>query len=196
MRLLFLIKRGCVMMGQQFSEIKEKHKAFIEQQKLFFVGSATADSRINVSPKGMDSFHVLDGNRVAWLNVTGSGNETAAHVQVCPRMTIMFAAFEGNPIILRLYGQAKVLHQNDDEWHVLRALFPDIPGARQIFDVVIDLVQTSCGMGVPLFDYAGDRTLLNEWADKQGDEGLKRYWEKKNQQSLDGIRTNILEKNT
>lgn len=181
-------------MGQRFNEIQEKHRLFIEQQKLFFVGTATANSRVNISPKGMDSLRVIDQNRVAWLNVTGSGNETAAHVQEQSRMTLMFVAFEGNPLILRLYGNAKVIHQGDTEWEELFALFPAIPGARQIFDVQIDLVQSSCGMAVPFFDYVEERTLLSDWAHKQGEHGLREYWKKKNQLTLDGEPTHILAK--
>lgn len=181
-------------MGQRFNEIQEKHRLFIEQQKLFFVGTATADSRINISPKGMDSLRVIDQNRVVWLNVTGSGNETAAHVQEQSRMTLMFLAFEGNPLILRLYGNAKAIHQGDAEWTKLFALFPAIPGARQIFDVQIDLVQSSCGMAVPVFDYVEERAQLNDWARKQGETGLREYWKKKNQLTLDGEPTHILAK--
>lgn len=183
-------------MGQQFTEILDKHKTFIEQQKLYFVGTATADSRVNVSPKGMDSLRIVDKHRVLWLNVTGSGNETAAHVQQCPRMTIMFAAFEGNPLILRLYGSAKVVHHLDDAWNELYALFPETPGARQIFDVKVDLVQTSCGLAVPFFDYIEERTQLNEWARKKGEDGILEYWAKKNQTSLDGTPTHIMEKSS
>ena len=102
-------------MGQRYSELSDKHVEFIAQQKLFFVGTATADSRVNISPKGMDSFRVINNKRVVWLNVTGSGNETAAHVQVTPRMTVMFCAFEGAPLILRLYGTAKVIHKASPE---------------------------------------------------------------------------------
>ncbi len=127
-------------MGQRYSEISDKLRLFIEAQKIYFVGTATADSRVNVSPKGMDSLKVLGGNRVVWLNVTGSGNETAAHIQEHPRMTIMFAAFEGKPMILRLYGSAKVIHRNDSGWDELFPLFNPVPGARQIFDVAVDLV--------------------------------------------------------
>jgi hypothetical protein len=181
-------------MGQRFSEIQEKHEVFIKQQKLFFVGTATADSRVNISPKGMDSLRVVDQNRVVWLNVTGSGNETAAHVQENPRMTLMFIAFNGNPLILRLYGHAQVVHQGDKAWEELFPLFSPTPGARQIFDVHVDLVQSSCGMAVPFFDFAGERTQLNDWAAKQGDQGLREYWAKKNQITLDGQPTHILEK--
>jgi hypothetical protein len=183
-------------MGQHYSEITDKLKQFIAEQKLFFVATAAADGRVNVSPKGMDSLRVLDGNRVIWLSLTGSGNETSAHVQQKPRMTIMFAALAGKPLILRLYGNARVIHKNDDEWDTLFDKFDPLPGARQIFDVTIDLVQTSCGMGVPLFDYVSDRSELNAWANKKGPDGLKAYWKQKNDVSLDSFPTGIMEKNT
>lgn len=182
-------------MAQQYSEISDKLKQFIEDQKIFFIGTATTDSRVNISPKGMDSLRVLDKNRVVWLNVTGSGNETSAHIQENPRMTIMFTSFEGSPMILRLYGNAKVIHKNDSEWNKLYSLFNPIPGARQIFDLTIDLVQTSCGMAVPVFDYVKDRELLKDWALKKGDNGIKDYWLEKNQISLDGNPTHIKDKN-
>jgi len=182
-------------MGQRYSEISDKLVKFIEEQKIFFVGTATADSRINISPKGMDSFRVLGPNRVAWLNVTGSGNESAAHVQESSRMTIMFCAFQGNPMILRLYGHARVVHHDGPEWGELFPLFNPIPGARQVFDLTIDLVQTSCGMGVPVFDYVEAREQLINWAIKKGEDGLKEYWEEKNQLSIDGRPTNIMKKN-
>ncbi len=182
-------------MGQQYSEISDRLIDFVSNQKIFFVGTATSDSRINISPKGLDSLRILNSNRIVWLNVTGSGNETSAHVQQNSRMTIMFAAFEGKPLILRLYGQVKVIHKNDSEWDALISLFPPIPGARQIFDLSVDLVQTSCGMGVPYFDYVDERAQLDKWADKQGEKGLEKYWRDKNQVSLDGLATNILSKN-
>ena len=182
-------------MGKRYPEIPDKLKQFIVSQKIFFVGTATADSRVNISPKGMDSLRVLGANRVVWLNVTGSGNETSAHIQEAPRMTLMFAAFEGEPMILRLYGNAKVIHHTDPEWLELYPLFAPIPGARQLFDVAIDLVQTSCGMGVPLLDYVGEREQLEHWATKKGEEGLRKYWQAKNQVSLDGKPTHIMDKN-
>jgi hypothetical protein len=144
-------------MAQQHDALSDKHISFIAEQKIFFVGTATADSRVNVSPKGLNSLRVLGSNRVAWLNVTGSGNETAAHVQLQPRMTLMFCAFEGAPLILRLYGQAKAVHQSDPEWAELLGHFEPLPGTRQIFDMQVDMVQTSCGMAVPLYSYEGDR---------------------------------------
>jgi hypothetical protein len=181
-------------MGQQYDHISTKNRAFIEAQKLFFVGTATADSRVNISPKGMDSLRVLGPNRVIWLNVTGSGNETAAHLQTHPRMTLMFAAFEGKPNILRLYGQARAIHQKDGEWAQLYAQFTPLAGARQIFDLQVDLVQNSCGMAVPFYDYTGDRELLKDWAERKGEAGIKEYWAQKNQKTLDGKDTLILSK--
>lgn len=181
-------------MGQRFDQLAERHIKFIAEQKIFFVGTATIDSRVSVSPKGMDSLRVLGRNRVAWLNVTGSGNETAAHVQLDPRMTIMFCAFAGAPLVLRLYGSAKVVHPRDAEWRELYPLFTPLPGARQIFDLSIDLVQTSCGFGVPYFTYVKERDLLTDWAAKKGDKGMQLYWEEKNQLSIDGIPTHIIEK--
>jgi hypothetical protein len=181
-------------MGQRYSEISDKLKQFIENQKIFFVGTATADSRVNISPKGMDSFRVLGPNRVAWLNVTGSGNETAAHIREFPRMTVMFSAFEGSPMILRLYGTARAVHNYDPEWDTLISLFKAIPGARQVFDLTVDLVQTSCGMGVPVFRYVEDRDQLTNWAIGKGEEGLRKYREEKNQVSLDGLPTHIMGK--
>jgi hypothetical protein len=182
-------------MGKQYSEIPDKLKQFIKDQKIFFIGTATADGRINISPKGMDSLRVLDANRVVWLNVTGSGNETSAHVQENPRMTIMFAALEGDPMILRIYGNARVIHKNDPEWKNKMTLFKPLPGARQIFDLAVDLVQTSCGMGVPFYDYVGERDQLREWANKKGEKGIKEYWKEKNRESIDGKPTHIVEKN-
>lgn len=182
-------------MAQQYPEISDKLANFIARQKIFFVGTAARDGRINVSPKGMNSLRILNPNRVIWLNVTGSGNETAAHVQEDPRMTLMFCALEGDPLILRLYGQAQVVHQKDVEWGRLFPLLQPLSGARQIFDLSVDLVQTSCGMGVPFYDYAGERQQLTDWADKKGPEGLKDYWVSKNQTSIDGKPTHILSKN-
>lgn len=181
-------------MGKQYEALTDQLIEFIQKQKLFFVGTATADSRVNISPKGMDSLRVLDKNRVIWLNVTGSGNETAAHVQLHPRMTIMFCAFEGAPLILRLYGKARAIHCGDAEWESLYAHFNPLAGARQIFELQIDLVQSSCGMAVPFFDYKEERTQLLDWATNKGSAGLRHYWEEKNQKTIDGIPTHILER--
>ncbi|HIM95881.1 MAG TPA: pyridoxamine 5'-phosphate oxidase family protein [Gammaproteobacteria bacterium] len=182
-------------MGKKYSEIPNNLTQFIESQKIFFVGTAAADGRVNISPKGMDSFRILDANRVLWLSVTGSGNETSAHVQENPRMTIMFIALEGSPMILRLYGNARVIHKSDSDWEECASLFELLPGTRQIFDLTIDLVHTSCGMGVPFYNYTGERDQLNAWANKKGEEGIKEYWREKNEESLDGKITHIIEKN-
>jgi predicted pyridoxine 5'-phosphate oxidase superfamily flavin-nucleotide-binding protein len=180
-------------MGKQYQEISPALQDFIAQQKIFFVATATDESRVNISPKGMDSLRVINANRVIWLNVTGSGNETAAHLLSHPRMTIMFMALDGGPMILRLYGTAKTIHPQDEDWSALYANFPANPGARQIFDLHIDLVQTSCGMAVPFFDYRGEREQLNQWAEKKGEQGIRDYWRDRNQQSIDGLPTGILE---
>lgn len=126
-------------MAKQYAHITPKFAEFIARQKLFFVATAAADGRVNVSPKGLDSLRLLDERRVLWLNVTGSGNETAAHVLENSRMTLMFCAFEGNPLILRLYGRARVIHPRDPEWQTLLDHLPPLPGARQIFDLTVDL---------------------------------------------------------
>lgn len=173
-------------MGQKYTAIPDRQVEFIKQQKIFFVGTAGEDTRVNVSPKGMDSFRVMDANRVLWLNVTGSGNETAAHIHETNRMTIMFCAFDGKPLILRLYGTAKEIKPTDSNWDELYSNFPPKPGVRQIFDMTVDLVQTSCGMSVPNFDYKEDRELLNKWAEKKGPDGIERYWKEKNSVSIDG----------
>jgi len=179
-------------MGQQFSETSGGQQRFIKEQKVFFVGTAAAEGKVNVSPKGMESLYVMNKNRVIWLNVTGSGNETAAHVQQNTRMTIMFVAFEGRPMIMRPYGSAKVIHPGDADWEKLLPYFDPLPGARQIFDLDLDLVQISCGMAVPLFDYVDEREAQNDWAVQKGEDGIKQYWSDKNQHSLDGKPTNIV----
>ena len=181
-------------MGWKFDALSEQHIRFIAEQRIFFVATATEDSRVNLSPKGMDALRVVDERRVLWLNLTGSGNETSAHVQMDPRMTLMFCAFEDPPMILRVYGAARVVHPGDPDWADLLSLFKPLPGARQIFDLALDLVQTSCGMGVPYFTYSGDREQLADWAVKKGDEGVRDYWEQKNQVSIDGIPTRIVDR--
>ena len=178
-------------MAKQMEQISPSLQTFIERQPLFFVGTAAPDGRVNVSPKGMDSLRVLGPNEVAWLNVTGSGNETAAHLLQSPRMTLMFCAFEGAPMILRLYGQATMTQPEDADWAVLAALFPSLPGARQIFRLRVDLVQTSCGMAVPLMDHRADRDDLNVWAAKKSPENMAAYQRQKNSLSIDGFPTGL-----
>ena len=179
-------------MAQQFKELNSKHIDFIQDQHVFFIGTADSDSFVNVSPKGMDSFRVLGNSKVAWLNLTGSGNETAAHVLENNRMTIMFCSFGKQPLILRLYGKAKTVHRHDDEWLKLEALFPKYIGARQIFEIDLTLVQTSCGYAVPHYDLVSERPTLTKWADNKGSNGVEEYWLEKNTESLNGKATSIL----
>ncbi|HMQ46681.1 MAG TPA: pyridoxamine 5'-phosphate oxidase family protein [Saprospiraceae bacterium] len=179
-------------MGKQFSAITAAQQHFIEQQKLFFVATAAPEGRINLSPKGLDALKVIDENKVIWLNLTGSGNETAAHLLENNRMTLMFCSFEKNPLILRLYGRAKCHQHQDAAWKQWIDHFPSLPGARQIFELQVDLVQTSCGFGIPLYEYIGERDTLVSWAEKKGEAGIESYWAEKNKVSLDGKPTGIL----
>ena len=181
-------------MAQFYTELPTQLQEFIRQQEMFFVATAAPDGRINLSPKGRDSLRVLGANRVAWLNLTGSGNETAAHLLEKNRMTLMFCAFEGPELILRLYGPAKIVHPRDAAWAELFPLFPPIPGARQIFDMNVESAQTSCGGAVPLFEFKGQRDRLDKWATNLGDVGLQDYWSSKNQASIDGKPTEIIAK--
>ena len=176
-------------MGKKLNAITNDLKEFIEQQKIFFVGTAANKGRVNISPKGTDSFRVLEKNKIVWLNLTGSGNETAAHLIKNNRMTIMFCAFEGNPLILRLYGIAQIYHHEDQKFQQYINLFPKNAGVRQIIEMDVDLVQTSCGFAVPFMDFNKERTTLNNWATKQGKEKIKEYWKKKNNTSIDGYKT-------
>lgn len=179
-------------MGKRYSEITLEMQAFIARQKVFFVATAEAQGRINLSPKGLDGLRVVDSNTVVWLNLTGSGNETAAHLRASPRMTLMFCAFEGDPMILRLYGEARAIHRRDLEWTDHIGLFGRRPGARQIVVMKVDLTQTSCGFGVPLYDFRTERDALPIWAERKGEDGLRTYQEQKNIISLDGKPTGMI----
>lgn len=179
-------------MGKQLENITPALQDFIENQKMFFVATAMQEGRVNLSPKGMDTLRVLGPNHIVWLNLTGSGNETAAHLRESDRMTIMFCAFAGKPMILRLYGTAKVYHERDEAYQNHIDLFPAIPGSRQIIVMDIDLVQTSCGFAVPFMDFKEERNQLKVWAEKKGDERLKEYWKDRNSVSLDGHDTGII----
>jgi hypothetical protein len=179
-------------MGKKLEKITPELSDFIKKQQLFFVGTAAEQGRVNISPKGTDSFRVLGENKVVWLNLTGSGNETAAHLLLNNRMTIMFCAFEGKPLILRLYGSAEIYHHRDKKFQEYISLFPENAGSRQIIEMDVDLVQTSCGFAVPFMDFKEERTTLNNWAEKQGSERLENYWREKNMHSIDGFETKIL----
>jgi hypothetical protein len=180
-------------MGKQLDFITPELRSFIESQKVFFVGTAAAEGTVNVSPKGTDSFRVIDENSIVWMNLTGSGNETAAHLLKNDRMTIMFCAFEGKPMILRLYGNASIFHERDQQFHDYSKLFDENIGARQIIKMKVNIVQTSCGYAVPFMDFKEERTTLNDWSRKQGKERIKEYWKNKNTISIDGFETKILE---
>jgi hypothetical protein len=182
-------------MGQQFSEISERLRTFIEAQHVFFVGTAARDGRVNISPKGLDSLRVRSPTRVVWLNGTGSGNETAAHLLDHPRMTVMFCSMDAKPLI-RLYGTACAVHAGDADWDDLLGLFPPMQGARNIFVLDVDLVQTSCGFGVPLMEFQSDRQTMAQWAAKKGDDGIVAYQQEKNRVSLDGLPTGLPEPRT
>lgn len=179
-------------MGKKLDHITSDLQAFIVKQKIFFVGTAADEGRVNVSPKGMDSFRVINKNKIIWLNLTGSGNETAAHLLKNNRMTIMFCDFDGKPLILRLYGKARIYHKRDTEFQQYIKAFEPNAGSRQIIEMEIDLVQTSCGFGVPLLDFKEERTILSDWAEKLGEEKIEEYWENKNAESIDGFETNIV----
>lgn len=178
-------------MGKRYTELSEALKAFIARQQMFFVATAEAEGRINLSPKGLDSLRILDDTTVLWLNLTGSGNETAAHLKANPRMTLMFCAFSGEPMILRLYGSARAFHAHDAEWRRHITMFDELPGARQLILMQVDLVQTSCGFGVPEYAYIGQRTQLPDWAARKGEAGVRDYRRKNNVISLDGKPTGI-----
>lgn len=178
-------------MASQFEQIPQRLAQFIAQQHIFFVATAARDGRVNVSPKGLDSLRVLSPNRVVWLNGTGSGNETAAHLLDSPRMTLMFCAFEGKPLILRLYGTATCFQAGDDGWDEHIGRFPPMLGARNIFHLDIDLVQTSCGFGVPFFEFEDQRTLMDSWAANKGSDGLQEYQQRTNRFSIDGFPTGL-----
>lgn len=169
--------------------------AFIERQHVFFVATAAPDGRVNVSPKGMNTLRILGGTHIRWLNLSGSGNETAAHVRASNRMTLMFCAFEDNPMILRVYGQATTTHPRDAEWEEKVADFPTLAGSRQIFDLSLDLVQTSCGSGVPIMQFVknrGDEELV-PFYERMGLEGVVEYWKRRNTISIDGMATGIFD---
>ncbi|GAA3509591.1 pyridoxamine 5'-phosphate oxidase family protein [Aquimarina addita] len=178
-------------MAKKIPELTSELTDFIRSQHVFFVGTAANEGRVNISPKGMDTFRVVSPTKIIWLNLTGSGNETAAHLLRNNRMTIMFCAFENKPMILRLYGEAKIFHNQDTEFHDHIHLFPNIPGSRQIIEMDLDLVQTSCGYAVPFMDFNEERTELKSWAEKQGEKRLIAYRQEKNAISIDNYDTGI-----
>ncbi|WP_078553906.1 pyridoxamine 5'-phosphate oxidase family protein [Bacillus alkalicellulosilyticus] len=183
-------------MGKEFLELSISHIEFIKKQKLFFVASAplAEDGHVNLSPKGYDVFRVISPNEVAYLDVTGSGNETSAHILENGRITIMFTAFEGPPMILRLYGQGEVVLPDTEKWDELSPHFEILPGARQIIYAKLDKVKSSCGFSVPFYTYEGERDTLKKWTCNKSEPQLEQYRKEKNSRSMDGIITPIGER--
>jgi len=181
-------------MADRFAAMEPKHIDFLERQRVFFTATAAAGTRVNVSPRPVADLRVLGPDRVIYLDMTGSGAETAAHLRADGRMTMMVCAFEGPPRILRLYGRGRShLAGSADYGRLLAAHFPGDGrvGKRQIVELAVDLVQTSCGYGVPLFDYQGERANLERWAEARGEAGIRDHWAEKNRVSLDGLPTGI-----
>ena len=183
-------------MAKQFHALSDDHQAFLLRQKVFFTASGTADSRINLSPKGLDCLRVLDATTICWMDVTGSGAETAAHMAADGRLTVMACAFEGTPLILRAYGRGACHRRDSARYHQLLAQAfggQEITGARQIVELAIDLVQTSCGFGVPVLTFQEERQILPRWAEKQGPEGVAKFQGEKNRVSIDGLPTGLVD---
>lgn len=183
-------------MAKQFSSIDDRLRDFIARQHIFFTASAAANSRVNVSPRETLCLRILSPNTAIYLDRTGSGNETSAHMKADGRLTIMFCAMQGPPMILRLYGRGRIIHRSLPEYReLLHAHYAgDEPlGARQIVWLDIDLVQTSCGFGVPLFSYEGERPSLDQWAKAKGPDGIEEYRREKNVLSMDGLPTGLFE---
>jgi hypothetical protein len=178
-------------MAKLYDTITDQLAAFIRAQPLFFVASAplAPHGHVNVSPKGLDCFHILAPQQVAYLDLTGSGNETSAHLHENGRITFMFCAFAGPPSILRLYGRGRVVLPQTAAWREVAPHFPEYPGTRQIIVADITRVQTSCGFGVPLMEYVGQRDTAIRWAEAKGEDGLLAYRHEKNMTSMDGLRT-------
>ena len=177
------------------SKLNPTLRRFIEAQPVFFVATAAPSGRVNLSPKGADTLRILDDNRLLWLNLSGSGNETAGHIRALNRITLMFCAFDGDPLILRIYGQAEILYPRHDGWEDACARFPELAGTRQIFDVSIDSVQTSCGTGVPRMTYQSERLTedLEPYFAEMGPDGVSDYWRRKNMKTIDGLDTGLFE---
>ncbi len=183
-------------MAKDFPKLEPKHIDFIKAQKIFFTSTATADSHINTSPRSTDYLRVIDDHSVVYLDRTGSGNETAAHVMADGRMTIMLCAFEGAPNILRLFGKGEIIHRNSAEFKEIAARYFDneLPmGVRQFVRLAFHLVKTSCGYGVPFFDYKDERDGIDKWEANKGESGIADYWDEKNQTSMDGLPTGIFD---
>jgi hypothetical protein len=180
-------------MAQFFPRLDDTLKAFIAEQHMFFVATAPGEGRVNLSPKGMDTFRVIDDSTACYLDLTGSGNETAAHLRDNGRITIMWCSFGGTARIMRIFGTGRVVRPGSTDFERLIGLFPAIAGVRQIMLIDIDEAQTSCGYAVPQYEMVRERPTLVKWAEKQGDDGLSAYWKRKNVKSIDGLPTGIFD---
>lgn len=181
-------------MAKDYPSLTPHHREFIANQHIFFTASAAAGARINISPRSTDMLRVIGDNSVVYLDRTGSGNETAAHMLADGRLTIMFCAVEGPPLILRLYGRGRVLKRGSADYAQLLAAEYDETeplGARQMVRLDFDLAKTSCGYGVPLFDYREERETMDKWALAKGEAGIAAYWREQNMVSIDGLPTGM-----
>jgi hypothetical protein len=180
-------------MAKFYTELNDSLRQFIAAQRMFFHASAPNEGRINLSPKGLDTLRILNDKCVAYLDLTGSECETAAHLAENGRLTLMLCSYDEKPLILRIYGKGRVVRPRDAEWQVLRAQFPELPGERQIIVLDIESIMTTCGFGVPLYDFKAQRTMLPEFTCKMGDERMDEYRHERNQQSIDGLPTYLFE---
>jgi hypothetical protein len=176
-------------MGSIFPELNERLREFIAEQKMFFVASAplAPDGHINVSPKGLDCLRILGPVTVAYVDFTGSGIETVAHVRENGRLTLMFCAFQGPPRILRLRGRGEAIEPADEQWDIYYSQLPQYTNARSIIVLHVEMIADSCGYGIPLYDYVGERSQLAAWCERKGPAGIAEYQATKNRQSIDGL---------
>ena len=176
-------------MGKIYPSIDDSVRQFIQAQPVFFVGSAplSSNGNVNISPKGLDTLRILGASTVAYLDLTGSGIETVAHLKENGRIVLMFCSFQGPPKILRLYGRGRVVERQQADFPDLVGRFPEYEGTRSIVVIEVSRIADSCGYGVPLLRYDGERDQLSAWARKQGPEGLKNYRVGRNQKSIDGL---------
>ena len=176
-------------MGRVLDGISAELAEFLEAQPVFFVATAPEDpdGHVNCSPKGLDTFRVIDDHTVAYLDLTGSGVETVAHLRDNRRITLMFCAFTGRPDIVRLYGRGRAVPADAPDAAALLARFPDLPGARSVIVVDVERVPSSCGFAVPRMTLDAARAEPVTWAEKKGPDGIARYWHEKNAASIDGL---------
>jgi hypothetical protein len=176
-------------MGKVFEGIDDGLRRFLEAQKVFFVATAPLDAagHVNLSPKGLDSFRVLDPHTVAYIDLTGSGIETVAHVRENGRIVLLFCAFEGPPKIVRLHGRGEVVEAGDARFESLAARFPSFASTRSIIRISLERIADSCGYGVPLYAFQAERPQLGQWAERKGADGVVRYREENNVRSIDGL---------